>query len=137
MYYSLITVDNTIEKKNFTSRSYSTQNNFKKPNYTFNQKKSIQANPSYLGNINISKNQNKKNLNIDNIDDYLDENKGKRFSLINNGLNVINTNNNIMINCNNRLPYKRILVNDSIHLSKLSLHDTIPLDNKEKNNKFK
>ena len=136
-YNSLITVDNTIEKKDFTSRSYSTQNNFKKPNYTFTKKKSIQANPSYLGNINISKNQNKKNLNIDNIDDYLDENKGKRFSLINNGLNVINTNNNIMINGNNRLPYKRILVNDSIHLSKLSLHDTIPLDNKEKNNKFK
>ena len=136
-YNSLNTLDNAIENKDFTSRSYSTQSNFKKPNYTFTPKKSIQANPSYLGNINISKNQNKKNLNIDNIDDYLDENKGKRFSLINNGLNVINTNNNIMINGNNRLPYKRILVNDSIHLSKLSLHDTIPLDNKEKNNKFK
>ena len=122
-YNSLITVDNTIEKKDFTSRSYSTQNNFKKPNYTFTHKKSIQANPFNFGNINFSKNQNKKNLNIDNIDDYLDKNKGKRSSFVNIAFNVINTNNNIM--------------NGSIHLSKLSLHDTIPLDNKEKNNKFK
>ena len=122
-YNSLNTLDNTIEKKDFTSRSYSTQNNFKKPNYTFTHKKSIQANPFNFGNINFSKNQNKKNLNIDNIDDYLDKNKGKRSSFVNIAFNVINTNNNIM--------------NGSIHLSKLSLHDTIPLDNKEKNNKFK
>ena len=136
-YNSLITVDNTIEKKDFTSRSYSTQNNFKKPNYTFTHKKSIQANPFNFGNINFSKNQNKKNLNIDNIDDYLDENKGKRSRLIDIGFDVINRNNNNMINGNNRLPYKRGFVNDSFHWSKVSLQNTIPLDNKEKNNKFK